>query len=200
MKNTILPLFFIFFASAKISAQDKWKLAEKADGITVYHATTPGNGFKKIRVEFTTPGTVDKMLAILKDVPGYKNWVYNHKSGSVLKTVSPAEYYFYTETAMPWPVTNRDAVVRMHISRAADQTLTVTENSVPNYIPAKPGKVRVPHSFVKWVVSPAGNNMIKIVYHFEANPGGDLPPWVVNLFAEKGPVESFKKLSVLLRK
>jgi len=200
MKNTIFSLLIILLVSADASAQDKWKLAEKVDGISVYHATTPGNGFKKIRVEYTTQGTVDKMLAILKDVPGYKSWVYNHKTGSVLKAVSPSEYFFYTETAMPWPVTNRDAVVRVHINRDADQKLTVTENSVPNYIPAKPGKVRVPHSFVKWEVSPAGNNLIKIVYHFEANPGGDLPPWVVNLFADKGPVESFKKLTLLLRR
>jgi hypothetical protein len=40
---------------------------------------------------------------------------------------------------------------------------------------------------------------INIVYTFDADPGGSLPAWLVNMFADKGPYESFKKLSVLLK-
>jgi len=41
---------------------------------------------------------------------------------------------------------------------------------------------------------------ISIVYTFEADPGGNLPAWLVNSFADKGPYESFKKLAELLKK
>jgi hypothetical protein len=40
---------------------------------------------------------------------------------------------------------------------------------------------------------------IQIMYTFEANPGGSVPAWLVNSFADKGPFESFKKLENILR-
>jgi hypothetical protein len=40
---------------------------------------------------------------------------------------------------------------------------------------------------------------IHIVYTFEADPGGSIPAWMVNSFADKGPFESFKKLGQLLK-
>lgn len=188
-----------FFIPLQIAAQDKWRLAQETPGIKVYHSTTHGSGFKKIRVEALLEGSADRMLQILKDVPNYKRWVYGHKSGTVLKHVSSNEFYFYTETAMPWPVAARDAVVRARVNRDANNSITVVEHSDPGFIPAKNGKVRVPQSYVKWVITPAGDKKIRIQYHFEADPGGSLPPWVVNLFADKGPVESFRKLALMLK-
>ena len=41
---------------------------------------------------------------------------------------------------------------------------------------------------------------ISIVYIFEVEPGGSLPAWVVNMFADKGPYETFKKLSDMLKR
>jgi hypothetical protein len=41
---------------------------------------------------------------------------------------------------------------------------------------------------------------INIIYIFEAEPGGSLPAWLANMFADKGPYESFKNLSELLKK
>jgi hypothetical protein len=41
---------------------------------------------------------------------------------------------------------------------------------------------------------------MNIVYTFEADPGGSLPAWLVNSFADKGPYESFRKLSDILKK
>jgi hypothetical protein len=38
------------------------------------------------------------------------------------------------------------------------------------------------------------------VYTFETDPGGNVPAWLVNSFADKGPFESFKKLGELLKK
>jgi hypothetical protein len=44
------------------------------------------------------------------------------------------------------------------------------------------------------------SNSISIVYILEADPGGSVPAWMVNMFIDKGPFESFKKLSGLLKK
>ena len=55
-------------------------------------------------------------------------------------------------------------------------------------------------SDINWYVTRASANSIRIVYTFETDPGGNVPSWLVNNFADKGPFESFKKLGELLKK
>jgi len=71
---------------------------------------------------------------------------------------------------------------------------------VPGYTPEKSGMVRVPRSDISWYVTMPSEKTISIVYIFDAEPGGSLPAWVVNMFTDKGPYESFKKLSELLKR
>jgi hypothetical protein len=37
-----------------------------------------------------------------------------------------------------------------------------------------------------------GTDRLHIEYIFKVHPGGSLPPWMVNMFADKGPYESLK--------
>jgi hypothetical protein len=37
------------------------------------------------------------------------------------------------------------------------------------------------------------------VYIFEIDPGGSTPAWLVNMFADKGPYETFKQLGEALK-
>jgi hypothetical protein len=55
------------------------------------------------------------------------------------------------------------------------------------------------HSNTSWYVTAPSPGTIHIVYTFEANPGGSIPAWLVDSFADKGPFESFKKLGQLLK-
>ena len=70
----------------------------------------------------------------------------------------------------------------------------------PIICPEKSGKVRVTSSSISWNVTMPTTNTINIIYIFEAEPGGSLPAWVANMFADKGPYETFKKLGEILKK
>ena len=127
--------------------------------------------------------------------------MYNNKTSYLLKRISALEFYYYTETYMPWPVSNRDAIIHLKIYRdSLNRSLRIIGNAVPGYLPDKPGKVRVPRTTISWYVTMPSPKTISITYIFEANPRGSLPAWLVNLFADKGPYESFKNLAVLLKK
>lgn len=96
---------------------------------------------------------------------------------------------------------NRDAIVHIKFQRdAANQTLNIAAEGQPDYMPEVSGKVRVPRSANTWQVTVPAPNKLHIVYIFEAEPGGHIPPWLVNTFVNKGPYESFRKLSELLKK
>ncbi len=203
MKLSARIAWIILFSSIILSgySQYKWKLSKDKDGIKVFLAENPRSKFKNIKVECTLQGTFDKLIAILTNVDHLKDWVYNTKTSYVIKRITPYDLYYYTETSIPWPMSNRDAIVHLRIMKDSLQRFVkVSAVSEPLYIPERDDKVRIPRSNVNWYVTMPARSTISIVYTFEADPGGNLPAWVVNSFADKGPYESFKKLSEILRK
>ena len=204
MKNAGIKLVCLFLLSTFITvtaySQYSWRLSKDKDGIKVYESEIKNSNFKSIKVECVLPGTYDKLMAILSDVSRHKDWVFHSKTSNILKRNSPYDFYYYTETSMPWPMSNRDAVVHLTMNRdSLNRFLKVTATGVPNFIAEKNGKVRVPRSSVNWYVTMQSATSINIVYTFEADPGGSMPAWLVNMFADKGPYESFKKLSSILK-
>ncbi|HEV8283460.1 MAG TPA: START domain-containing protein [Chitinophagaceae bacterium] len=204
MKFIIQKAFFFVLCSAFAStafAQYNWKLSKEKDGIRVYQSDVQHSKYKSIKVECTLKGTYDKLMAVLSDVSHQKDWVYNNKTSYMIKRIGPSEYYYYSETSLPWPMSNRDAAVHLKMNKdSLNRFLKITAVSEPNYVPEKNGKVRVPRSDISWFVTMPTSKTISIVYIFDAEPGGSLPAWIVNMFADKGPFESFKKLSEILKR
>lgn len=193
--------FFILLSASAITgySQYNWKLSKNRDGIKVYESETKNSDFKSIKVECVIKGTYDKLIALLNDVSRHKEWIYNSKTSSILKKNSSYDFYYYTEAHIPWPMSNRDAVIHLTMTRdSLDRFLKITAIGMPTYIPEKSGKVRVSRSLVNWHVTMPSSTYLSIVYTFEADPGGSMPAWLANMFADKGPYESFKKLAVIL--
>ncbi len=181
--------------------QYDWKLCKVKDGISVYQSAVKYSNYKSIKVECTFDGTYDKLIAVLNNVNGHKDWVYHNKTAYIVKQVNPYEFYYYTEASLPWPMSNRDAIVHLKMNRdSLNRFLKITSIGVPDYIAEKSGKVRVTKSTVSWNVTMPTTKTINIVYIFEAEPGGSLPAWVANMFVDKGPYETFKKLGEILKK
>ncbi|SHN44493.1 START domain-containing protein [Chitinophaga sp. CF418] len=181
--------------------QENWTLKTNKDGIAIYTKTIENSNYKGIRVKCSLPATLSQFVAVILDVNTATEWLYSTKSSSLLKQVSPAEVYYYSEVGLPWPLSNRDFVC--HLTARQDphtKVVTIDGPVVPDYMPEKNGIVRVTRSSGKWIITPAENNMVNIEYTLEADPGGSIPAWLVNLFATKGPMESFRKLKNQINK
>jgi hypothetical protein len=201
LSSNIIFLLFGLLLSGFAFPQRDWTLVSNENWIQIYKSDMSGSNYKRIKVECTIDGSLDKLVRILNDVNNHRNWIYNTKQSYILKRINSNEYYYYTETTLPWPMQNRDAVVHIKFQRdASNQTLNVAAEGQPDYMPEVSGKVRVPRSANTWQVTVPAPNKLHIVYIFEAEPGGHIPPWLVNTFVNKGPYESFRKLSELLKK
>jgi hypothetical protein len=203
MKPFTIQIQFIVFSFLIVPtafSQYNWKLTKNSNGISVYQSSVQNSLYKSIKVECTLEGNYDQLLSVITNVNHYKDWVYNNKTTSLLKTISPLEFYYYAETSLPWPMSNRDAVIHTTITRdSLNRFVRINSVNHKGLTPEMPGKVRVPHSNINWYVTMPSATSIHIVYTFEADPGGSIPAWMVNSFADKGPFESFKKLGQLLK-
>jgi hypothetical protein len=202
MNKWTITLCLVVLACLNGSAQEHWKLKYNKEGIEIYTKPALLNpNLKAIRVRCVLPATLSQLVAIILDVNTGAEWVYSTKSSTLLKQVSPAEVYYYSEVSLPWPASNRDFVA--HLSARQDpqsKVVTIDGPTVDGMVPEKKGIVRVSKSSGKWIITPLANRSVRIDYTLETDPGGSLPAWLVNLFVTKGPLETFRKLKLQVEK
>lgn len=199
LRLVILALFSLFINTS--SAQYDWKLEKEKNGIKVFLSSVKASDFKAVKVECTFPGTYAKLITILSNVSQFNQWVYKNKTGHLIKQNNPFDFIYYIETHLPWPMNNRDGVVHLRIKTdSLPRLLTIVGTGEPDLIPKIPGKVRMSHFKSNWKVIMLSPQLIQITYILELDPGGSIPAWLANSFADKGPYETFINLAEQLKK
>jgi len=196
----ILHSQLIITIAGTASAQDNWSLKNEKNGIKVYNASTDSSKFKLIKVDCIVEGTIGKLVGIMEDIPHHKTWVYATKKSSLIKRIGPGDMIYYAETALPWPMNNRDAVIHMTLTRdTVKNTLTIATTGKPGLIAENKGLVRVPYLQGTYHVEAITPDKLHIVYTLRVDPGGNTPAWLVNMFSSKGPFETFQSLAEQLK-
>ncbi len=195
MKKSILILILYMLQAAAVRGQADWKFLTAKSGIKVYTKSIPGSKIKALRIECNVNASASEVVALLMDIPAAVRWVSHTKSCVLIRKVSPAELYYYTEISLPWPLENRDFSAHVKVSQdLATKIVTVNAPAVPGWVPVKPGIVRISHSKGFWTITPTDKGRVKIDYILEVDPGGNIPPVVVNTFASQGPIETFMNM------
>jgi hypothetical protein len=198
MKRRNYLFLFLVFAGRCFpgQAQNKpWTLKKDKDGIKVYSRNNTRSKFNELKVETDLSCRLSDLAAVILDIPDYPQWSFNVKSSKLLKQVSPAELYIYTEINSPWPADNRDLPIHLKITQdPTNKKMTIAVECIPDLVPRQKNIVRVPLSKETWVVTPVDASTIHIEYQLEVDPGADPPGWLINMFSVKGPFETFSKL------
>jgi hypothetical protein len=182
-------------------SQEVWKINTVKDGIKLYTKPVPDSKIKAVKVECSFPVTVTQLVAVITDIDHNTEWVYHSKLNQMLKKVSAADIYYYSEVAVPWPAQNRDYVSHIVITQDPKTKVVVIDAPcMPGMVAEKPNIVRITHSIGKWTIVPAPNNTINVSYELEVDPAGSTPAWLINLFAVQGPLETFEKLKLQVQK
>ena len=166
----------------------------------MYVADMPNTNLKAIKVECIINATMSQLKALLMDAKAHEKWVYNTKTSYTVKQISDDQQIYYSEVSMPWPVKNRDVVIDLKWQQDVNgKKVRVTSTALSGYVPENDA-IRVKFSNVLWIVTPVNEKQLQIEYTAQADPGGTVPAWLVNMFCTKGPYETFKNLRILVSK
>lgn len=189
-----------WLAPDSLNAQDDgWKLKKETEDLRVYYRNVEGSKINELRLETTVDADLNTIVALIKDVDALKVWVYKLLECKKLEKISETEGILYTVMDFPWPFSNRDLI--FHAVLTQDPvTMGVTHRleGIPDHIPHKKGRVRVPESLVSWTFTPIGPNKCSVDYILKSDPGGNIPAWIINMALEQGPIKSMKKFKELL--
>jgi hypothetical protein len=191
---SVLPL------SAQKVEKASWELVSAEKDLNIYTRTSEGSPIKEIQITTTIESTMQRVTDLLSDVPNYKLWVYKCNDAKRIKTTSSNDFHYYVETALPYPFSNRDLSVHS-VQWWNRETGVYHSRSVAaaNAVPQKKGIVRITEFESKWEIKPRNDGRVDIAYTARANPGGEIPVWLVNLVITKGPLETMQKFTELAR-
>ncbi len=177
-----------------------WELHKNVDGIQVYTRKQEHSNFKQIRIVTTTTNSISAVVSMLRDKGAFHNWVYACKNANYLKILNDTESVHYQYTSMPWPLSDRDAVIHTRIHQdSLTKVVTIGVKALSNYIGTKDKVVRVKKLDAQWTLRPDPlRKTVQIEYVLSINPEGELPAWVVNLGITDGPLKTIKKMKELL--
>lgn len=201
MVNIICIITLVLTIPKLAYTQNNCVLKKDQDNIKVYSCKTVDSEFKAVRAEFELNATIDEYIAIVLDVDSYKDWHYRAINPRILDKVSETELIYYTQVSAPWPISNRDLILRLKLNmNMTTKALTVTLKSIPSYLPTVKDFVRVPESYSEMTLTRIENSKLKVEYFIQVDPGGQLPAWLVNLVSTQAPYETFKNLMDRLEK
>ena len=201
MCNRLLPLLLLLTTITTCFAQDTWKQSVDKDGIKIYTRAIQNSKLKAIKVDCNLNVHPSQLVKIIMDIDNSRQWVYHAKQAYVVKQVSPSELYYYSEVSVPWPAEDRDYIAHIMVSQnPISKVVTIDAPCLADMVPPKPNAVRISHSTGRWTITPVGNNSVKVDYQLEVDPAGDIPAWLINLFATEGPLKTFERLKQQLTK
>ncbi|MDX1942960.1 MAG: START domain-containing protein [Saprospiraceae bacterium] len=198
---------FLFFAFALLamtpafSQQNEWKLKKQVDDLKVYVRKSEHSTIKEIKVVYTAEASLSNIIAVLRDVSAFPEWIYACSETKLLERPSDTETIYYSKMDFPFPMSDRDFVAKSKLSQdTRTKEIHILVNGLPNHIPAKENIVRLPSLHINWHITPVSLKKAIVEYHLVSDPGGWIPDWAVNMAIDKGPVNSMKEFKEMLTK
>lgn len=204
MKQLIIGAITWFFLSilciSNCYSQTDWNLKKDKEGIKVYTGKLADSKFNAIKVTCKLNGNLSSLASILLQPELQPEWVIATKTSKLVKRLANNHLYYYNIASLPWPIENRDMVIELLIKQdSLTKKMTIYASAIDKVMPAIDGLQRIPFSQAIWEVTPIASNMIQVDYVLKINPGGGIPPWVVNMFIAKAPYESFHNFSKIIQ-
>ena len=201
MQRKILTILLTALISpAFFFAQDTdgWMFKNEKEGVKVYYRKT--FDVYELKLITSLKVSLSGLVTLLSEVENYPKWGYKVAESRELKKISDFETYYYSRLDFPWPLDDRDIVVRSKVVQdAVTRKVTATSIAQPNYLPDNKGVVRMTNAHTSWTLLPGPGGWTYVEYYIYSDPGGSLPDWMVNMALDVGPRETIKNIRSFVR-
>ena len=193
--GSLLVVTLLFTGTCAL-ADSPWTVVDDDDGVEV---SVQDRGEGKLPV-FRGKGMIHapllEIVAVLHDPGRRPEWLPLCMEARLLREVNPLEYILYERVDAPWPVNDRDIVLRSQVKlNPTDQSVRIVFESDPSFrVPPHKGVTRM--QFLKgfFLLRSQGEEKTHVTYQLDAHPGGSLPDWMVEFASEDTPRENIVAL------
>lgn len=186
--------------SSCLFAQRDCVIKKDKDEVRVYTCTSDTSKFRSLKAEFSIKGvTIPELKTFLFTVPTYLKWQYNVIESNLVKSINDSEMIYRVVIDAPWPLDNREMIVHFKADILNQDQANFSINTVAAEYPRNEDLIRVPYSQASWTIT-RSNDTLHVIYEMNIDPGGYVPPLLVNIAMADGPHQSFRNLKKLIER
>ena len=203
-KTAVVTGLTIMLASTVLSStayaadnnMSRTKLAINKNGVKVWTYQTPDNPAFSYRATTVLNTSLSSAVAVITDTKSLTQWVpYVSHVDVIERDANQQNFILHMELDFPFPLQDRDVVVRGKITQAADGTVTIHNNAITdNRVPVRPNVVRLTHYEGDWTLRPLGSNKVEVSTTGFGDPGGLIPLAVANRFIQQQPYQMLGRM------
>ena len=190
--NRIIILIICLFSGPAIQAQSVWELKRDKDDIVIYTREAPDNPLKEYRVIALIECPLQELVGFAMNVEKRPQWVTHCKGLRIIDTVGNRIRY-HTAYDVPWPFKDRDLVVALELVSMDSKGAHLLTRSVGLEYPMEEDVVRMNRYREEIFYEKLDANLTRFRAEGFADPGGKLPPWLINMFLVDGVYDSVIK-------
>ncbi len=187
--------------SSEVHAKPVWKEIERDQGVTVFAREEPKRSLPTFRGVGEVSANIYHLMAIILDNQRAPEWVDRCESSRQLERYDARTTLVYSRASSPWPVSDRDTVVRVTTRTIRPQKeYRLSMRSQPDLTPRVDGVVRIEQSHIYFHLTRLGPKRTQIEYSLNVDPGGYLPKWLVRMSTRTMPIKTIRALEAQARK
>ncbi len=181
---------------SSLADEPVWTEIAREDGVAVSAWSPPDRLLPLLRAVTRIRATPYEIMAVIQDVGRHSEWMHNCSEARLLLRESESVAYFYTRNDLPWPVADRDAVLRSEIVEVTPgrELRTTAASSDGVVVPEVRGVVRMPRLVGSYRLRASGDGITRVEYELDIDPGGRLPGWVAARTTRDLPLYTLRNL------
>ncbi|MGD0277758.1 MAG: START domain-containing protein [Smithella sp.] len=204
MKHFVIVLLLLLLPYSTIAyayAEGDWELTNNKNGIMTYKRIQPGSKLLQLRAITVIDARMENFGQVLRDLSAYPLWMDMCKQAELVDKID--ENNMTLHLLMDFPVvSNRDLIVKadtLYDLKKARGIITI--NMVKNSpVPVYKGALRMPEFNGSYVLEYITREKTGVIYTYNADPGGYLPSFAVNLVGKYMLYNTLKNLKDMVKK
>ncbi len=183
------------------SSQNDWELKRDKDDIVIYTKESKDNPLKEYRATAIIESPLNEVYQFLSDLEYRPAWVVRCSGLEIIDTVGGNQIRYHTSYEIPWPLADRDLVVVADLSfDEANRKARLLTIRTDTQFPLKKGIVRMLKYKEDVVLEELGPQRTRFNAEGFADPGGNVPAWLVNMFLVDGIYDSVVSTRMEIKK
>jgi hypothetical protein len=191
--------FFLFLVVLCIRdpvlCQEDWQLRKDDEGIRVFTRERRESDVVSYKIQANLKVELSGVLDRLTDVERLPEWVDPCREPRILSHNEKGKYVYHCVYDFPWPLRNRHMVVRSSvIEEDMGRVVRLESRSHDGIVENKRGMVRMTDFWESVTLISRGQTSVQMHVEGFFDPGGNIPPWMTNLYLPQSALKTIKNL------
>ena len=178
-------------------SMSEWREIADEEGIKVFQREVPGTSFVSFRGIGIVKADIFDVYAVIFDIKNKTRLLSNCLDYQLLEYKGLGNLVVYTRTGAPFVfISDRDSVLETRVTFENDKNriLANFEKVDDSRFPPMDDAVRTKAVKGGWILDSLADGSTRITYEVNADPGGLLPAWLVNLGSRKLPLTTIRNM------